>query len=70
MVHELIAIFSIQGTPMILQSDKGREFVARIIVEIMKLWWDVVIVHGCARHPQSQGSVEHANQDVEEMLGN
>ncbi len=55
---------------MILQSDNGREFFAHIIVEIVKLWQDVVIVHGHARHPQSQGSFERANQDVEEMLGN
>jgi hypothetical protein len=28
----------------------------------------MVIVHGKARHPQSQGSVERANGDVENML--
>jgi hypothetical protein len=54
---------------MILQSDNSREFVACIIAEIMKLWWDVVIVHGCTRHLQSQGSVECTNQDIEEMIG-
>jgi hypothetical protein len=55
---------------MILQSDNGQEFLSQIIVELMNLWKDVIIVHGHARHPQSQGSVEHANQDVEVMLGN
>ncbi len=44
--------------------------IAHIIVEIMKLWWDVIIMHGRTRHPQFQGSVECANQDIEEMLGN
>jgi hypothetical protein len=33
------------------------------------IWKDVVIVHGRPRHPQSQGSVERANQDVEAMIG-
>jgi len=67
---ELIRIFCIQGAPMILQSDNGWEFVAAVIVEVMALWPNVVIVHGWPRHPQSQGSVERANQDAEAMLGN
>jgi hypothetical protein len=49
---ELIRIFCIQGAPMILQSDNGREFVAAVIVEVMAFWHDVVIVHGRPRHPQ------------------
>lgn len=32
------------------------------------MWSDWKIVHGKPRHSQSQGSVEHANQDVENML--
>jgi transposase InsO family protein len=67
---ELISIFSIQGAPMILQSDNGKEFVAEIIAQVMAIWDGVVIVHGRPRHPQSQGSVERANQDIETMLGN
>jgi hypothetical protein len=55
---------------MILQSVNGREFMATVIVEVMALWLDVVIVHGWPRHPQSQGSVERANQDTEAVLGN
>ena len=54
---------------MILQSDNGREFVAEIVQQVMSIWKDVVIVHGRPRHPQSQGSVERANQDVEAMIG-
>lgn len=68
MAIELIRIFCIQGAPMILQSDNGREFVAAVIVEVMALRPDVVIVHGRPHHPQSQGSVERANQDIEAML--
>ncbi len=60
--HELIAIFCIQGVPMILQSHNGWEFIACIIV--------VIIVHGWAMHPKSHGSIEHANKDMEEMWSN
>jgi hypothetical protein len=35
----------------------------------MKLWPDCKIVNGFPRHPQTQGSVERANVDVEKMLG-
>jgi hypothetical protein len=68
--QELISIFCIQGAPMILKSDNGREFVAAVIIEVMALWPEIVIVHGWPHHLQSQGSVERANQDVEAVLGN
>ncbi|XP_011165453.1 KRAB-A domain-containing protein 2-like [Solenopsis invicta] len=32
------------------------------------MWPDFKIVHGKPRHSQSQGSVERANQDIENML--
>jgi len=32
------------------------------------MWVDVKIVHGKPRHTQSQGSVERANRNVEDML--
>lgn len=32
------------------------------------MWPDCLIVHGRPRHPQSQGSVERSNQDVEHMI--
>jgi len=66
---ELLSIWCIQGAPMILQSDNGREFVSAILREVVGMWEGVKIVHGRPRHPQSQGSVERANQDVEIMLG-
>jgi hypothetical protein len=55
---------------MILQSDNGRKVVAQVIEQVMAMWMGVIIVHGCARHPQTQGSIERANQDVEQMVGN
>ncbi|KAK4878163.1 hypothetical protein RN001_010669, partial [Aquatica leii] len=36
--------------------------------EIVSYWPDCKIVHGRPRHPESQGSVERSNQDVENML--
>lgn len=32
------------------------------------MWPELKIVHGKPRHSQSQGSVEQANQDIENML--
>ncbi len=53
------------GAPLILQSDNGPEFVAKIIHELKTMY------NGSSerpRHPQSQGSVERANGDVKNML--
>jgi hypothetical protein len=66
----LITIFSIQGTPKILQSDNCREFVAQVIEQVMAMWKGVIIVHRHARRLQTQDSMEQANQDVEQLVGN
>lgn len=66
--EELLKIFFTFGAPAILQSDNGREFVAAVITELVSLWPQCKIVHGRPRHPQSQGSVERSNGDVENML--
>lgn len=64
----LLDIFTTFGAPCILQSDNGREFVNKVIEELCSMWEELKIVHGKPRHSQSQGSVERANQDVENML--
>ena len=64
----LIDIFSIFGVPAILQSDNGREFRNQIINALKDLWPDMKIIHGRARHPQSQGSTERANADIKKLL--
>jgi IS30 family transposase len=56
------------GAPKILQSDNGREFVNSVINQLISRWPSCKIVNGRPRHPQSQGSVERSNQDVENML--
>lgn len=64
----LLDIFTIFGAPTILQSDNGREFANNTINELCSMWPELQMVHGKPRYSQSQGSVERANQDVENML--
>lgn len=66
--HNLIDVFTTFGAPCVLQSDNGREFCNSIIESLKQLWPELQIVHGKPRHSQSQGSVERANQDIENML--
>ena len=40
----------------------------RVIEEICSIWLGLKIAHSKPRHSQSQGSVERANQYVENML--
>ncbi|XP_051163768.1 KRAB-A domain-containing protein 2-like [Leptopilina boulardi] len=65
---ELSKIFFTWGAPQILQCDNGREFVASVVNELAVIWPHCKIVHGRPRHPQSQGSVERSNADVENMI--
>ncbi|CAM4848069.1 unnamed protein product [Rotaria magnacalcarata] len=67
--YQLLDLFTILGAPVILQSDNGREFVAKVILELVEMWSGIKIVHGRARHPQSQGSVERCNQDIKQLIG-
>lgn len=66
--YNLLDIFTLFGAPSILHSDNGREFANAIISELCQLWEGVKIVHGKPRHSQSQGSVERANQDIQNMI--
>ena len=68
MAFQLLDIFLLLGAPAILQSDNGSEFSAQVIRELKELWPQLTMVHGKPRHPQSQGSVEHANGDIKDML--
>ncbi|CAF2918564.1 unnamed protein product [Rotaria sp. Silwood2] len=65
----LQSIFYQFGPPKILQSDNGREFVARVILDLQKNWPGLVIINGRPRHPQSQGLVERSNSVVQPMIG-
>ena len=39
-----------------------------VIIELSAMWDELKIMHGKPRHTQSQGSVEHTNKDMEDML--
>ena len=53
----------------ILESNNGREFKNQEIKdEVIEMWPGLKMVNGKPRHSQSQGSVERANRDVENLL--
>ena len=63
-------VFSLFGSPHILQSDNGREFKnVNLATMIREKWPECKIVHGKPRHPQSQGSVERVNKEIKKVLG-
>src|SRR5947208_7027215 len=65
----LFDLFMVFGAPTILQSDNGREFKSKdIINDLKRLWPNMKIINGRPRHPQSQGSVERGNQTLKNKL--
>jgi len=66
---ELYFIFSEFGAPIILQSDNGTEFRNKVVKSLKTLWPGLEIVHGRARRPQTQGSVERSNGDWQGIFG-
>ncbi|CAF3436338.1 unnamed protein product [Rotaria socialis] len=67
--NNLRNMFYTFGPPKILQSDNGKEFVAKIILDLKINWPDLIIINRRPRHPQSQGLVERSNAVVQQMLG-
>ena len=62
-------VFPVMGLPSILHSDNGREFVNKLIDEVLATWpGQVQLVSGRPRHPQSQGLIEQAHYTLERML--
>ena len=66
--HGLIDVFSETGAPERLQHDCGREFRNKHVKSLTLLFPGTVIERGRPRHPQSQGLVERANQEIQKML--
>ena len=66
--YQLMDVFLLFGAPTIPQSDNGSEFTVNIITELKQLWPDMKLVHEKPRYPQSHGSVERANGDMNNML--
>ena len=65
---ELYKIFCEFGPPVIIQSDNGTEFRNELVVALKVLWPGISMVHGRARRPQTQGSVEKSNGDFQNDL--
>ena len=62
-------VFPVVGLPSILHSDNGREFVNKLIEEVVSTWpGQVQLVSGRPRHPQSQGLIEQAHYTLERMI--
>ena len=62
-------VFPFIGLPSILQSDNGREFVNKLIEEVLSAWpGQVQLVSGRPHHPQSQGLVKQACYTMERMI--
>ena len=63
-------VFSFLGTPRILHSDNGREFVNDVVRNLAKEWpGQVTIVNGRPRNPRCQGLIEQGNSVVERLVG-
>lgn len=56
-------LFRIEGAPLIMQSDNGKEFVNTVMKNVLESW-GVKHVRGRPKHPQTQGQVERANQTI------
>ncbi|CAF3906613.1 unnamed protein product [Rotaria sp. Silwood1] len=67
--EKLLRQFYLFGTPRILQSNNGKEFVAKVIRDLRSKWPDLLIINGRSNHSQMQGSVECGNQTLESAVG-
>jgi len=65
----LFDLFSSEGYPTIIQSDNGKEFIAEIIKEYIRLV-NAKEVHSRAKHPQTNGQIERLNGTFKGMLRN
>lgn len=63
-------VFAYLGTPRILHSDNGREFVNEIVHTLVKQWpGNTTTVNGRPQNPKCQGLVEQGNHTVQKLLG-
>jgi hypothetical protein len=61
--REVVNIFMNFGPPTKLQADNGSEFITSVLKRTCEVF-QTKLVHGRARHPQSQGKVERFNQTL------
>jgi transposase InsO family protein len=55
------------GTPRVVLSDRGSQFVARFTRKLYKLL-GIRLATSAAYHPQTDGQTEHVNQELEGYL--
>ena len=58
------------GLPQILQSDNGHKFAARVMIDVIKMWPELLIVNGRPRHSQDQALIETSNAVVQQLFEN
>jgi hypothetical protein len=56
------------GAPSVLQIDNSREFRNQTTDLLKEMWPELFIIHGKPRHSRTSGSMERANQDLENMI--
>jgi transposase InsO family protein len=66
-VEHMRRIFAEFGPCRVLHTDNGREFKNKHL-EALCADWNVKFVHGLPRKSSTQGSVERANQDIENII--
>jgi len=60
-------IWKLHGLPEEVISDQGTQFISQFIQELSKLL-GVKIAASMAYHPQTDGQMEHVNQEIEQYL--
>ena len=63
----LKALFIKEGSPTVIQSDNGSEFIGEVVQKPCKEF-EACIVHGRPHYPQSQGQIENLNEQVKRLL--
>jgi hypothetical protein len=68
--YKLQEIFGVIGYSKIMHSDNGKEFKAKVLLELLcKFNPNILSVYGRPRRPQDQGSVENMNKFVKRNIG-
>ncbi|KAG8507064.1 KRAB-A domain-containing protein 2 [Galemys pyrenaicus] len=67
-VNVLLDIFTILGTPNVLESDSGIEFTNQVVNELNEIWPDLKIVFAKYHPGQGQGFMERISHDVKNMI--
>ena len=63
----LKALFIKKGSPTVILSDNGGEFIGEEVPKLCREF-EVCMVHGRPHHPQSQGQIENLNKQVKRLL--